>query len=415
FEVNGLGGAVLPGLPNPVGIVASGPKLAYDGRNANIRLAEGDIKPGLKYTVVAASLPTVAEIRNANASVVNSECTPGVKCSEYLKMPTPPAAVASLLAQAPKTSPWDTLDFLRQYVLNNIVASGQGVPVGITPGRVQEILSVKKEATPYEFVAIQAMLARWAGIPGRIGYGFDGGDKKGDSLEVHPKHGTNYLEVFFPTYKWVPVIGTPKQAKTSFSNDPQQFNADVAAINDVAAKLFIPVALDAKSFLYAEIRHALTVLLPIVLLLLMLYYSYPAIRKVILRSKRRTWAHHAGPKERIAVAYADWRDLMTDFGYRQDADTPLMFLDRVVEDDEHTELAWLVTRTLWGDLKEKASHDDAAAAEELSKSLRKRLSQGHSFTLKAVAAVSRLSIRYSYAPTLVPITRKERKDDAQAA
>ena len=29
-------------------------------------------------------------------------------------------------------------------------------------------------ATPYEIVAAEALLARWAGVPARIGFGFDG-------------------------------------------------------------------------------------------------------------------------------------------------------------------------------------------------------------------------------------------------
>jgi hypothetical protein len=75
-----------------------------------------------------------------------------------------------------------------------------------------------------------------------------------------------------------------------------------------------------------------------------------------------------------------------------------MFLDRFIEDEEHTELAWLTTRVLWGDLQ----HDDdplmATVAEELSRALRRRLAAAQPSTARAVAWVSRLSLRHPYAP-----------------
>jgi hypothetical protein len=77
-----------------------------------------------------------------------------------------------------------------------------------------------------------------------------------------------------------------------------------------------------------------------------------------------------------------------------------MYLDRFIEDDEHTELAWLVTRVLWGDLQTDATLELAVAAEELSRSLRRRLSGAQPATVRFVAAVSRLSLRNPFAPDL---------------
>lgn len=390
FEVSDLDGAVLPGLPNTVGIVAEGPKLAYDSRLSNIRLLQGNIEPGLRYTVVASAIPTVENIQ-----AVTQDPPPEVR--PFLQIGDPPPAVKGLLNQAPATPPWDRMNFMREHFLKTVVATGSGVPVPISPARVDEMLmSSDHEGTPYEIVAAQAMLARWAGIPSRIAYGYDGGEKVGDYLEIRPKHGASFLELYFPTYKWLPVIGTPLQAKSSFSSDPQQFNPNVLASDDVAVRIHIPIAVDARTLLFQQIQRVALVVLPIIALLLLLYYTWPALWKALLRSRRRSWAHHQGPETRIAVAYAEWRDTGTDFGYRWDADTPLMFLDRIVEDEEHTEIAWLVTRTLWGDLRGQVSPDDAQAAEELSKSLRKRISQAHPLTLRLIAAVSRLSLRYPF-------------------
>lgn len=408
FEVVNLGGAVLPGLPNTVGIVAEGPKLAYDSRTGNIRLAQGTIELGLKYKVVAARIPKVEDLRLVDQPV------PG-EVERFLEIPPPPRAVQELLAAAPAAPPWDRMDFVRQTFLRTVVAKGQGVPVAVPPSRVQDMLAGSHEGTPFEIVAAQAMLARWAGVPARIGYGFDGGEKVEDFLEVRPRHGASFLEVYFPTYKWLPVIGTPLQARTTLSDAPQQFNPNVLATDEVAVKIHVPYATDAATLLFEQIRRIFVTVAPVVLAVLLAYYTWPALRKAYVRTRRRSWGQAQGPSARIAVAYADWRDTATDFGYRHDSDTPLMFLDRVVEDREHTELAWIVTRALWGDLRDRVGPDDAEAAEELSRSLRKRLSQGHDFTLRSIAAVSRLSLKHPYAPNLGEPRRRERRHARKAA
>ena len=296
---------------------------------------------------------------------------------------------------------------MRKEFLATVVAEGQGMPVAIQPEKVQDMLAGSKRGTPYEIVAGQAMLARWLGIPARIGYGYDGGEEVGNVREVRPRHGASFLEVYFPTYKWLPIIGNPQQATSSQAQQTQD-QRNVLASDDIAVQLFVPFETDPRSFLFQQIREAVLIVLPFFILGALLYFTWPILRKALLRSRRRTWAQGQGPAARIALAYAEWRDLCTDFGYRHDADTPLMFLDRVIEDDEHTEFAWLVTRTLWGDLQGEISPDDALAAEELSRSLRKRMSQAHTFTLRSVAAMSRLSLKYPYAPSLGVLARKER-------
>lgn len=418
IETVGIGGSVLPGLPNIVGIKADGPKLAFDARNANIQLAEGNIKPGLKYTVFAAGVPKVEQLQEIKsvdpklACVPKTKGSPAVPCSEFLKMPDPPATVKSLLSQAPSSNPWDRFEFVRERFLDTVKGKGSGVPVEIFPSKVEDMLSGTKLGTPFEIVAAQAMIARWAGVPSRIAYGFDQGDKVGDHLEIHPKNGSSYIEVYFPNFKWLPIIGKPKTSVTPIGGDASQVDPNQIASNEVSVRVIIPIELNAKSYLYAQIRHVLGIVLPIALLFLLLYYGSPAIRKFIIHSRRRSWAAGQGLEARIALAYAEWRDWCTDFGYRFDADTPLMFLDRVVEDEEHTELAWLVTRTLWGDLRTNVASQDANAAEELSKSLRKRLTQAHTATLRTVAALSRLSLKHPYAPTL---GEKGRKSASEAA
>jgi len=405
FTVAGLGGAVLPGLPNTVGVVANGPKLAYDARSGNIRVSQAQIQAGLSYTVVAAPLPSVGDLRKVTAPLPK-------EVRRFVSITAMPPAVADLIDKAPKTSKWDEFDYLRTYILDNVVASGVGAPVSVPPSKVQDMLAGTKQATPYEIVAAQAMVARWIGLPSRLGYGFDGGDQVGDKLQVRPRNGATFVEVYFPGYKWLPVIGTPKTAKPTVGSDAsqQQFNPAVLPSNDIGVKLYLPVITPARSTLLTNIRRVLLVVVPLVLLLLLAYVTFPILRKARHRARRRAAATAAGPRARIALAYAEWRDLATDFGFRHSTDTPLMFLDRFGPDEEHTELAWLITRSLWGDLQGSLTPELASAAEELSKALRRRMTQAQPATLRAVALVSRLSLRHPYAPE----TDLSRKGDARA-
>ncbi len=102
----------------------------------------------------------------------------------------------------------------------------------------------------------------------------------------------------------------------------------------------------------------------------------------------------------MALAYSEFRDYATDFGFSYPSDTPLMLLERFLPDAEHTELAWLTTRVLWGDLQREVDSSHAIASEELSRTLRRRLAAAQPATVRAVAFVSRLSLRSPYAPDL---------------
>ncbi|HUP87538.1 MAG TPA: transglutaminase domain-containing protein [Acidimicrobiales bacterium] len=408
FTVAGLGGAVLPVLPNTVGVIAQGPKLSYDGRNGNIRLVSGQVSPGLKYTVAAAGIPTVDDLIAVKTGIPKNE-------QQFTEVPEMPPAARDLIAQAPKSSKWEEFDFLRTFVLDNVTATGVGTPKSITPDRVQEILGGEKKASPFEIVATQALLARWIGVPSRIGYGFDGGEVIDGLRQVRPDNGAAFVEVYFPGYKWLPVIGVPKRAEPTVGSDPDQQRVDpnILPSEDVAVQLYLPTVIPPGSVLGKQVALTVLIAFPILLLLLSAYVVYPALRKAILRNRRRSKALEAGVRGRVALAYAEWRDWATDFGFGYPTDTPLMYLDRFIDDEEHTELAWLTTRVLWGDLQDDADMMYASLAEELSRSLRRRLAAAQPATVRVVAAVSRFSLRDPYAPDLETSskwrsTRKER-------
>jgi len=413
FAIAGLTGAVLPALPDPVGVVAEGPKLAYDSRNATIRVSQGQVEAGLKYAVTAEALPTSEDL----ARIVSPNPP---ELDPFTRIPSPPPAVTDLLARAPHTGRWDTWNFARLYILDNVVVSGLGTPKSMPVSRAQEILaSPKAGASPFEVVALEAMLARWAGIPARIGYGFavnrHDPEIVGGKYQLRPKDGIAFPEVWFPGFKWLPVIGDPRQARpTQASTNLQQQNPNVVPSNDIAVQVFLPLIVPPPSTFTRQLRNDALAVVIVLAVLGLLYVLYPAARKAQLRARCRAAALLAGPRARAALAYAEWRDLCTDFGYRHDTDTPLMFLERFAPDDEHAELAWLVTRVLWGDLQDSITDGHALAAEELSRALRQRLAAAQPATLRAVAVVSRLSLRHPYAPeTDLSVSRAERQGQAR--
>jgi hypothetical protein len=411
FTIEGLDGAVLPDLGNTVGVIAEGPKIAYDARSGNLRLVEGQVQRGFKYTVVAAGLPDVASL-----TAMGGELKFPTDVQRFAQIPPPPHAVLELMKKAPQDSQWKEFDYLRTYILVNVTAAGSGPPVSVTPQRVEEMLTTKKEATPYEIVAAQAMMARWIGLPSRIGYGFDGGEKVGAVLQVHPKDGITFPEVYFPGYKWLPVIGTPLHARvTEGGKSNVQQNVALLPSEDISVPLYLPTLLPPEVQLYETVRQVLVILVPILLILALAYVTFPALLKAIGRARRRAAAAAAGPRAQVALAYAEWRDYTTDFGYRFPTDTPLMFLDRFVPDQEHSELAWLVTRVLWGDLQDRTTPQLAADAEELSRGLRRRLAQTQPITMRTVALFSRLSLRHPFDPEVVRVRPSQDSEIASAA
>jgi hypothetical protein len=177
--------------------------------------------------------------------------------------------------------------------------------------------------------------------------------------------------------------------------------------NDIGVRVFLPIVVEPPSTFAENLRRGLLIGVGALALLALLYSTWPGVVKLAKRARRRSAAKAAGPRARIALAYAEWRDVAMDFGFGYPTETPLMFLDRFVEDPEHNELAWLVTRALWGDLQRDLTPELASHAEELSRALSRRLAQAQPATLRLVARLSRLSLRQPYAPE-TDLTGKER-------
>jgi hypothetical protein len=160
--------------------------------------------------------------------------------------------------------------------------------------------------------------------------------------------------------------------------------------------------------LYEQAQWWLLRVIPFALLAALMVLAYPALLKRLRAARRMRWALQRGPAERIAVAYAEFRDAMRDLAVGDPVLTPLLFLREIEPDDQHAEMAWLVTRALWGDLRRDLRAEDADAAELLARSVRRRTVRAQSALSRMLAAVARTSLRDPYStemPNLWPRVR----------
>jgi len=152
------------------------------------------------------------------------------------------------------------------------------------------------------------------------------------------------------------------------------------------------------------VRDVVLTVLPYAVGLLVAILLAPAFQKWRRRNKRRRWAVERGVAERIAVEYAEFRDLTTDLSLGHPYDTPLEFLDRTIDDEEHEEFAWLVTRVLYGDLGQEATEEDARAAIDMGDSLRRRMVRAQPFQTRVLGFLSGASLSEPYS-TEIPNVR----------
>ena len=391
FTVRDLGNSsTFPATATPAKAVFEGEvDVVFDPRTEVFRLASGRIPDGTSYSVSLPKYPTPAELQAAVGEVPED-------VEAFLEVPPPPAAVRDLLSTAPD-NPWDRLALLRTKLNEVVIAKGAGTPSPVPPSVVQRLLAGNHEGTPFEIVAAEALLARWAGVPSRIGFGFDGGQKETvdgrEATTVRPKNASQFLEVWFPGYGWVPLVSTPPRAKASLDSDPNQvFDPQVLPSEDVAVQLVIPFEPESLTFVYEQVRRALLIAVPLLLALLALYLALPGIQKWRRSNLRRRWAVAKGPRWEVAAAYAEMRDAATDLGVGDPIDSPLDYRGRLVPDREHDELAWLVSRVMYGDLGAVVDREDAIAAWEMSASLQRRLRRAQPQQTRVLAWMSRASL-----------------------
>lgn len=381
--------AVLPSLAGTTQ-VTSDRELVRDPRVGTLRVPSGRVPAGTVYTLQLPDYPTAEQLEAVD------EPGGGDELERQREVPDPPPEIQALLDRSP-TNPWRRLDFLRAELLDVVTASGAGAPVAVPPEKVVDLIAGSQTGTPFEIVAAEALLARWAGVPSRVAFGFDGLNVEDEIETVRPRNAAQWLEVWFDGYGWVPLIGAPKKAEANLDSDPNaRFDPTIEPSDDIAVEVYLPFEKQDLTQLYQRIRDTVLRFLPLVALVAVTWVGWPVAAKTRRRAHRRRWAAARGPRHQVAVEYAEFRDTAIDLGVGDIYDTPLEYLSKVRDDKEHRELAWLASRCIYGDMLERATDADALAAEELSTSLRRRLSQGQPLQVRLIAPVSRASLAQPY-------------------
>ncbi len=374
--------AAVPIVPTAQRVAFGGerPNLRIDKRSGVLKVPSGRAPNGLVYKLSLAPYPTATGL---------AAVTKATDDATHLDVPKPPAAIQRLMAAAPPGL-WPRLDYVRHQLLDHVTATGAGSPAEITPKRVVDLLNGSKKGTPYEIVAAQAVLARWVGVPSRIGTGYVGLNEENGKFTVRPKNAEQWLEVYFDGYGWLPLLDVPPKAQADLANKDQDDRIEPST--DIAAQIYVPVEVDNPRLLFEQVRDVLAMVAPFLAAALLLYMCAPMFARTARRLRRERWAEPLGPRARVAVAYAEFRDAATDLSVGDPFATPIEFLDHVHEDGEHRELAWLVTRALYGDLAYDVTDADALLGEEMANSLVRRLRQAQPMQARFVAALARSSL-----------------------
>jgi hypothetical protein len=406
FKVKDIGGHLLPDIANPLRVPHQGFKLQYDPRTQALRLPEEPARSGWTYSEIAPAIPTGTEMSSAGP--------PPATMKEYLQTPPAPPAVQNLLKSAPTSNSFLRLQYVRNAYYKKVVAAGAGSPVHVPPARVDSLLA-GNPGTPFEIVAGEALLARWAGVPARVGYGYYSTtpDKPGSNVySIRPIDGAVWLEAYFNHYGWVPIVGTPPKAQASLSTDPKKHNPNVIPSDRLDLRVYVMVRHTNAKQLYDILRFWLVRVFPVALAVVLAVLFYPGLVKLARRRKRRRWARPLGFTARIAVAYSELRDVAYDLNLGDVTLTPLEFVAAGAEDAEHRELAWLVTRALWADLARDLQPQDVEHAEDMASSVLRRMRSATPFFNRLVGFGSRTSLRDPYStqiPNLWPNWRPVRR------
>lgn len=388
FEVLDLEGHNVPSIAEPR-LVTNAPRgLRYDPRTQQLQTA-GRARGGTRYTVEAPAPPDAGQLTRAKSPPKEIQ-------EEFGDVPEAPPEIMALLGEMPDDLPlYERMQFVRTRFYDKVVAAGPGTPVDVPPQRVVAVLQ-GADASPYEITASEVLLVRWAGVPARIGYGYYGGEKKDDIVEIRPKHGAMWLEAYFEGSGWVAIVGRPPRAKSSLSQTDKIEDPLVRPTEELAATVYVPIRLQNVTLLSVLVQYWLKKVLPVLAGLAVVATFYVGLLKMARRFRRRLWASNLGPRERVAAAYTEWRDYAIDLNLGHPTLSPIEFLQVTVPDPDHAELAWLVTRVLWGDLVRDCRSEDAAQCELWARSLKKRLAAAQSPLTKVIAFASRASLKDPY-------------------
>lgn len=343
---------------------------------------------------VAIDKPTGYSVRFAQPDVTLLERSEFAPASETAA----PGPVAKALVDkiAADASSWERIQHVRNALFDQAKQDGQGEPTPVSPARVDEILE-GSAATGFEIAAADALLVRWAGIDSRIGYGYYNNKPDTDgSYSLSPKDGAAWVEVKTEAGSWVALTDRPVG-----SSQPQRAKVEKLVPNgERITTLSVFVHRPDPTTTGAAAAWWLQAYIVAGIVLVALWMLIPWALRQRRARRRRIWAEEHGERARIAVAYAQLRDTAIDLNIGSAELTPLEFLEVVEPDEDHRELAWLVERALWGDLRRDLQPEDAENAERLVASLRRRMVQGQTYAQRVLGFASHASLQSPWQPDM---------------
>lgn len=300
-----------------------------------------------------------------------------------------PSEIQTALTDAPR-SPIQRFELLREalYQRGRETAGDNGADVpAVSAKRAVEIWG-GAPATSFEITATEALLASWAGLDVRIGYGWYASTPSGtNTYTLTNDDGASWVELRSSDGQWYPLVNQPgaeANAPIAIAPDGSRFAEAVIPLQSGS------IAVSAVASFWLK-RYLL-----IALVAVLAWLALPLALRTWRARQRAAWAKRRGAGARVAVAYAQLRDVAIDFDLGNRHASPIAFLDDFQADEDHREFAWLAARVLWGDLRRDVTEVEADAAERLSKSLRRRLAGGQTYLRRFVALGSRRSLAHPY-------------------
>jgi transglutaminase-like putative cysteine protease len=235
--IAGLSGIWLPSLGEPVDV--SLPNVDYEADGGSLTLIDGELIPGLHYTVRAEQDAATAD------EVAVAGVPAATDAAPLLALPRLPATFAAYARQITFGA---STAFEQAAAIERAVGQGRRydplAPVGSSYARLDAFLfqpegsmAGAQVGSSEQFSAAFAVLARSVGLPSRVVLGFNASP---DGIE-HGRDALAWPEVYFSGYGWYPFDPTPGTGDPAVQQvklqalDRMDQQAEVAALPTTAA------------------------------------------------------------------------------------------------------------------------------------------------------------------------------------